>query len=148
MESPAPGSLPDLQGRDDIKVVVDAFYEKVRGDNLLGFIFDEVASVNWDLHLPKMYDFWETMVFRSGSYSGNPLLPHLKLGSQTEMGTAQFDRWKALFFETVDSRFSGSKADHLKSAAEDMAQVMMTKIAGTTRPLTFAPDAPRPTDPL
>ena len=148
METSPSASLPDLEDRNDIKVVVDAFYEKIRGDDLLGFIFDNVASVDWDVHLPKMYDFWETMIFRSGSYRGNPLMPHLKLGQKTEMGAAQFDRWKALFFETVDGHFAGANANHLKSAAEDMAQVMMTKIAGTQRPMTFAPDAPRPSDTL
>ena len=146
MKNPPPVSLPDLQGRDDIKIVVDAFYEKVRSDELLGFIFNDVAAVDWDRHLPKMYDFWETMIFRSGRYQGNPLRPHLDLGMKTEMGAAQFERWKALFFETVDHYFAGEKADHLKSAAEDMAQVMLSKITGQPRVMSFAPDSPRPGD--
>ena len=144
MENQPLASLPDLQDRDDIKVVVDAFYEKVRRDELLGFIFDEIAAVDWDMHLPKMYDFWETMIFRSGRYRGNPLRPHLDLGGKTEMGSAQFERWKALFFETVDRHFAGPNANHLKSAADDMAQVMMTRISRQPRTMTFAPDSPRP----
>ncbi|MEM7010004.1 MAG: group III truncated hemoglobin [Verrucomicrobiota bacterium] len=107
---------------------MDAFYEKVRADSLLGFIFDEVAEVDWDSHLPKMYDFWETMIFRSGSYRGNPLRPHLGLSSKTKMGPEQFERWQSLFFETVDEHYAGEKADHIKNAAADMAQVMLSKI--------------------
>lgn len=76
-----PDSIPhaDLLGRDDIKVLVDSFHEKVREDLLLGFIFDDVDEFDWGPHLPKMYDFWKTMLFQSGSYRGNPLRPHLGL---------------------------------------------------------------------
>ena len=143
-DSPIPQS--DLEGRDDIKIVVDAFYEKVRGDELLGFIFTDVAAVNWETHLPKMYDFWETMIFRSSRYQGNPLRPHVDLGEKTEMGPAQFERWKELFYATVDGHFAGENADHLKSAATDMAQVMMTKIMNVARGMTFAPGSPRPAE--
>jgi hemoglobin len=128
------GDLPDIESRGDIKVIVDAFYERVRGDDLLGFIFNDVAGVDWEKHLPKMYDFWETMVLRAGSYSGNPLLPHLRLSGKTEMGAAQFERWKLLFFETVDEHFAGDRSGHMKRAAADMAQVMDSRINGTTIP--------------
>ncbi len=76
-----PDSIPhaDLLGRDDIKVLVDSFHEKVREDLLLGFIFDDVDEFDWGPHLPKMYDFWKTMLFQSGSYRGNRLRPHLGL---------------------------------------------------------------------
>jgi hemoglobin len=130
------GVLPDIESRDDIKVIVDAFYERVRGDELLGFIFDEVAAVDWEKHLPKRYDFWETMVFRAGSYTGNPLLPHLRLSGKTEMGGAQFGRWKELFYETVDARYAGDRAGHIKRAAADMAQVMDSRINGTAIPFS------------
>jgi hemoglobin len=76
-----PDSIPhaDLLGRDDIKVLVDYFYEKVREDLLLSFIFDDIAEFDWGPHLPKMYDFWKTTLFQSGSYHENPLRPHLGL---------------------------------------------------------------------
>ena len=41
-------SPPDLTTREDIEVLVNTFYEKVRTDDLLGFIFDEIAVVNWE----------------------------------------------------------------------------------------------------
>ena len=46
------------------------------------------------------------------------------------MGTKQFDRWLELFCETVDSLFAGEKADHIKRCAEDMANVIHSKING------------------
>jgi hemoglobin len=46
------------------------------------------------------------------------------------MGRPQFDRWLALFTATVDALFAGEKAEHIKSAASDMANVIHAKING------------------
>jgi len=129
-DPPPPATRPDLTGRADIELLVNTFYERGRGDELLGFIFDDVAHVDWTAHLPKMYAFWETMIFRSASYVGNPLAAHARLVLLTAMGRPQFDRWLALFTATVDALFAGEKAEHIKSAASDMANVIHAKING------------------
>jgi hemoglobin len=118
----------DIAGRAEIETLVNAFYERVRTDEVLGFIFDQVAQTNWTTHLPKMYAFWETVLFRTGGFTGNPLAAHAKLVPQTEMGRAQFDRWLRLFRSTVDDLFAGEKAEHVKSCAEDMANVIYSRI--------------------
>jgi hemoglobin len=120
----------DLAGRADIELLVNTFYDKIRGDDLLGFIFDDVAKIDWAVHLPKMYAFWETMIFRSGGFVGNPLAAHARLVPLTAMGRPQFDRWLAVFIATVDELFAGEKAEHIKNAAADMANVIHAKING------------------
>ncbi len=77
-----------------------------------------------------MYAFWETMIFRSGGFTGNPLAAHARLVPLTTMGRRQFDRWLTLFSATVDELFAGEKAEHIKSAAADMANVIHAKING------------------
>jgi len=119
---------PDISGRPEIERLVDAFYERIRRDDLLGFIFDDVAKTNWEAHLPKMYAFWETVLFGTGSFSGNPLAAHAKLVPMTEMGRPQFDRWLCLFTATVDELFEGERAGHIKRCAEDMANVIYSRI--------------------
>ena len=134
--NPAPESPPlhDISGRAEIELLVNRFYECVREDKTLGFIFDSVAEVNWDSHLPKMYAFWETVLFKTGGYRGNPLRAHAKLVPKTEMGRQQFDRWLELFKQTVDTSFAGPNADHIKSCAVDMANVIYSKINGVVDP--------------
>ena len=124
---------PDIKGRADIEVLVNTFYEKIRRDDLLGFIFNDVAGTDWSTHLPKMYAFWETMLFRAGTYTGNPLAAHARLVPLTTMGRPQFDRWLAIFTATVDELFAGEKAEHIKSAASDMANVIHAKINGVVQ---------------
>ena len=46
----------------------------------------------------------------------------------TAMGREQFDRWLALFEETVDELFTGENAGHIKRCAADMANVIHPKI--------------------
>ena len=121
----------DILGRDEIVRLVDRFYEKVRSDETLGFIFDKVAHVDWPAHLPKMYDFWQTVLFRDGGFRGDPIGKHARLVPLTNMGREQFDHWLELFEETVDELFTGENATHIKACAADMANVIHSKINAT-----------------
>ena len=47
---------------DDIKILVDTFYDKARQDTLLGPIFEGVIEDRWPEHLEKMYRFWQTVL--------------------------------------------------------------------------------------
>lgn len=118
----------DLTCRADIIRLVDAFYERIRGDEKLGPIFNEVAHVNWEAHLPKMYDFWDTVLFRAGTFRGNPLAAHARLVSVADMSKASFDHWLELFTATVNDLFQGTNAAVIIRSAEDMANVIYSKI--------------------
>jgi hemoglobin len=126
-------SRPEITGRPEIERLVNTFYDKIRKDELLGFIFDDVARVDWDTHLPKMYAFWETVLFNTGGFIGNPLVAHARLVPLTAMGRPQFDRWLEVFTATVDELFAGAKADHIKNAAADMANVIHARINGVAQ---------------
>lgn len=124
----------DIQGRPDIVRLVDAFYSKVRADEPLGNIFDGVAMVNWETHLPKLYDFWDTVLFRAGTFRGNPIAAHIKLVQQADLSWPMFERWLTLFRLTVEQLFTGENADHIVRCAEDMARVIHSKIHDIPNP--------------
>ncbi|MFC5457784.1 group III truncated hemoglobin [Prosthecobacter fluviatilis] len=124
----------DIVGRAEIETLVNTFYERVRADDTLGFIFDKVAQTNWTMHLPKMYAFWETVLFRTGGFTGNPLAAHARLVPLTDMGRDKFDRWLQLFRGTVDDLFAGERAEHIKNCAADMANVIYSRINGVPDP--------------
>jgi hemoglobin len=69
----------DITARPDIELLVNTFYEKIAADQQLGYIFNDVAKVNWQKHLPVMYDFWENIILFTGSYQGNPMNLHQHL---------------------------------------------------------------------
>ena len=114
----------DISTLADIKVLVDTFYGKVRQDDLLANIFNQVIQENWPKHLEKMYRFWQTVLLSEHTYYGSPFAPHAKLPVKGE----HFDRWKKLFFETLDENFKGEKANEAKWRAEKMAEMFQAKI--------------------
>lgn len=106
-----------IETRKDIIQIVDFFYEKVRKDELIGPIFNDVAQVNWDEHLPKLYNFWEDLLLGTESYRGRPFPPHISLNLKPE----HFERWLYLFTKTIDENFNGLKAEEMKARAQRIA---------------------------
>jgi hemoglobin len=124
--------LKDITNEDDIKLLVDSFYDRAGRDELLGPVFNEVARVDWSHHLPTMYSFWSTMLFRSMTYKGRPWPKHAPLPVRKE----HFERWVGLFCETVDSLFNGEKASEAKSIALSIADTFQTRF-GIFNPFLF-----------
>lgn len=114
----------EITSLEDIRQLVDLFYEKVRNDDLLGNIFNRIIQDHWTKHLEKMYRFWQTVLLSEHSYFGSPFVPHAKLPIRKE----HFNRWKQLFFATVDENFYGEKAIEAKHRAERMAEIFQLKI--------------------
>lgn len=118
----------DIQNRADIELLVNTFYEKVRANRVLGPIFDNVAQVDWDSHLPKMYAFWASLLLNEHSFKGNPMLKHIELSKRTPMTNVEFSEWLLLFTETVNELFEGEKAEDAKIRAANIARLMLHKI--------------------
>jgi hemoglobin len=118
----------DILNRADIEIMVNTFYRKVLADKLLGFIFQDVARVNWVTHLPVMYNFWENVIFYTGSYEGNPLNLHKHLHHITPLGRPHFDRWNKLFVSTVDELFEGPNAGLVKERALSISEIMRVQL--------------------
>ena len=117
----------DIKNRNDIEKLVNAFYEKVKTDKVIGYLFTDVAHVNWESHLPKMYDFWENILFSTGNYNGNPMVKHKELHEKSEMNKSHFQHWNTLFNKTVDELFVGQKAEEIKERAINISAAMMYK---------------------
>jgi hemoglobin len=111
----------DITQRDDVKTLVDRFYDKVKNDPLLGPVF---SHVDWPHHLPVMYNFWSSMLLGDQSYRGNPLQKHLPLA----IDKSHFSQWLALFNETVDENFAGDKAEEVKMRAYSIAGIFQIKM--------------------
>ncbi len=128
-ETPGKRGTTDLQSRADIERLVDAFYARVRVDPRLGPIFNETARVDWPAHLPRMYAFWEAVLFGVAGFKGNPLAVHLALARQTPLTSREFARWVDLFHQSVDDLFAGPMATETKQRAVHIAATMQDHLA-------------------
>ncbi len=128
--------MKDIKSAEDIKHLVDNFYLQVRDHIILGYIFNDVASINWQKHLPVMYTFWESVLLGSHNYHGNPMLPHIALSKKTPLTHKEFDEWVRLFEQTVDRLFEGPTAQLAKQKGQQIASLMLHKITRDFKDLT------------
>ena len=119
-----PENRTDIQTEEDICRLVDSFYDHVNQDDLLGPVFNQFAKVDWEHHLPKMYEFWSTVLFGSMAYKGQPFPKHLAL----PVDRTHFTRWIALFTQTVDELFVGAMAEQAKQKATSIANIFQMKM--------------------
>ncbi len=110
---------------DGLARLVDAFYAKVREDEMLGPIFNREID-DWPAHLAKLKDFWSSTMLRSGRYDGRPLPPHLKL---PEISDAHFARWLELFRQTADEQMPQMGAPAVTAMADRIATSFRIAIA-------------------
>ena len=118
----------DIASRNDIELLINSFYEKVKKDDTISFIFNDIARVNWEQHLPIMYDFWETLLLDASSYSKNAMEVHYTLNRKIPLEEKHFQRWLQLFFETVNELFIGNIAAMAKTKAKSIAGLMQYKM--------------------
>jgi hemoglobin len=118
----------DIETKEDIILLVNTFYEKVKVDKIIGYIFTDVVKMNWEKHMPKMYSFWENTLFYTGTYEGNPMELHKHLHNVIPLTKTHFTQWTTLFTNTVDELFEGKNATLAKQRAISIATVMQIKI--------------------
>lgn len=109
---------------EDIKLLADGFYAKVREDALLTPVFNKRIGDRWLEHLERMYKFWQTVLLDVHTYYGSPFVPHARL----EVDRSHFERWLTLFYATVEEHFTREKAEEAKWWAIKMADTFLFKI--------------------
>lgn len=117
--------LPDIQTRDDIQQIVDAFYGDIHDDDVLGRFF---AALDLEAHRPRMVAFWSSVVFQTGTYRGRPFDAHVSLPG---LEPVHFQRWLERFVRVVDERFAGDAAERIKQRANQIALIFQIKLGFT-----------------
>ncbi|MBV8255221.1 MAG: group III truncated hemoglobin [Chitinophaga sp.] len=123
----------EIKMREDIELLVNSFYDKVQKDEVIGFIFNDIAKVKWSVHLPKMYNFWESLLL-NGSYSGNAMEPHFRINKLIPLEPAHFQRWLQLFEATVHELFTGEVSDLAITRAKSIAEILKFKMNSINHP--------------
>jgi hemoglobin len=133
--------MADIETRADIDELMHAFYARALADDVIGYIFTDVAKLDLEHHLPIIGDFWESLLFGTPAYSKhgrNPLLVHRDLHEKSSLTAEHFRRWLEIFIATVDEMFDGERAEYLKQRAAAIA-VRMQEFLGSDNPRTVRP---------
>lgn len=118
-----------LDNRRNINFLVNSFYKKVRKDELIGPVFNEQIK-DWNAHLERLTDFWETNLLFVRNYKGNPVQVHIGVDKAHQGSITQlhFGRWLQLWFETIEADFEGKHAEMAKNRARNMSTHLFFKM--------------------
>jgi len=119
----------ELEHREDVRLLVTTFYTKIRGDKVLGPIFNGIIT-DWESHLTLLTDFWETQLFLKRKYHGNPIKVHNEVDDKMQHGITpeHFGLWLNLWFAAIDELFIGDTAFIAKNRARQMNSMLYLHI--------------------
>lgn len=129
-DSPRPAPTRDLDTPEEIGEMVRRFYADVAQDDLLGPMFNDVARVDWSEHIPKLTLFWCRALLGLQGYAGNPFRAHALVHAREPFTVAHFERWLALFHETLALGWVGPRADRAAALARNVARVHSQQLLG------------------
>lgn len=122
----------DIASREDVSRLVHTFYGRIRAHALLGPVFERhiPTDADWEHHLEKLTDFWQTNLLGPKVYDGNPILTHQKV-NQNEggvIGMGYFLQWLGLWEATLDDLFEGPIAALARRRAVMMSRHLERRI--------------------
>ena len=79
MTRPGLVSAQDLDCRAQIHDLVVHFYRELVFDPILAPVFDDVAEVDWAVHMPRLTDYWCRVLLRQPGYDGALLAAHQRV---------------------------------------------------------------------
>jgi hemoglobin len=110
--------------------MVRRFYQDVAQDDLLGPLFNDVAQVDWNEHLPKLTRYWCRALLGLEGYVGNPYRAHMEINDRSPFTMEHFDRWLQLFHDAVELGWVGPHVDQALAVAHKVARVHSTQLVG------------------
>ena len=121
----------DIVDRDDVERLVRNFYRDAAMDDVLGPVF-EAARVNWNAHIATLIEFWAWQLLGDPGYDGQPLRAHEPVHARTPLSHVHYERWLALFCDTIDASFLGPRAEIAKGRGRKMAAAMERLLSGVS----------------
>ncbi len=116
--------MKEVENREDLALIVRTFYNKIKTNEVLGPIFlRAIPEGNWESHLDKITEFWNSALFGSMTYRGNPAITHANLDKSNnhEISQDHFKIWLDNWLLVIDESWTGSKAEEMKMRARKMA---------------------------
>lgn len=120
--------MKDIQNRDDLLFLMEAFYSTMLKDEQIGYIFTEVAQLDLAHHLPMLADFWNNALFHTGGYKNNVVQIHKDLSEKEYLKPEHFARWQDLLKQTIDVHFKGEIAEKMKLRASQVGMTIQAKL--------------------
>ena len=130
---------PDLASRADLEQLLRDFYGRAFQDDLLRHVFVDVVHMDLEEHLPTITDFWEKVLFNTGTYNGQAMQVHRRVHARAPLTPGHFARWLQLWRESLDARYAGPVTEQADAHARRMARAFLRQLVETPRSLPLVP---------
>ncbi len=120
--------MRDIESKEDLVTIIDHFYKKVLQDEIIGTFFTETVVLDWNKHIPIMYDFWETTLLGGEKYKANAMKKHMELNAKRNLKEHHFQQWLTLWEESVNQYHEGEIANLAIQRAQQIGDLMKYKI--------------------
>ncbi len=118
----------DISNRQDLYLIVSEFYKKLLTNNEMVHFFEKFKEdKTLEKHLQILVDFWDNVIFHSGTYRKNAMRPHIELHQEKPFSEKHFEIWLQLFNQSIDEHFEGENTNIIKNRALSIAAVMRIK---------------------
>ena len=97
-------------------------------DDLIGYLFTDVAQLDLEGLLPQIGNFWEQVLLQRPVYVGHPIAAHMPLHAAATLQAPHFQRWFAIWAATIDELFDGPTATSAKRRAAVIAETMQYRL--------------------
>jgi len=122
---------PDIKTANDINALVHHFYNRALTDSIIGSFFTKAVQLNWEIHIPLICQFWQSILLSTAQYKGRPIDKHIQLHKTMPIKPIHFKQWLKLWQLSIDQLFSGPIAEQAKQRAHQIADLMQFKIQQT-----------------
>lgn len=110
-----------------IEKLVRHFYTRIQHDDVLGPIFADTITGDWEPHLQKMMAFWSSVTLMTGRYKGQPMQKHFAL---KQLKPEHFGLWLKLFQECATEICDPDVAEVFASRAHNIARSLKLGLFG------------------
>ncbi len=112
----------DIQERQDVKKLVDQFYERATADDLLGPIFSRFRDPHADKE--TLYNYWEQALLHPLPARHQMFPKHIEMMFSRQ----HFIRWLTLFLQTIDDLYAGANAEKAKVIVIQKSEQFQTSL--------------------
>ncbi|WP_135081346.1 group III truncated hemoglobin [Terasakiella sp. SH-1] len=105
---------------DTLRVMLNAFYDEVQKDELIGPIFIKkigTTEEDWAPHMDRVVKFWCSVLLNTKEYGGGFMIKHAAL---PKLEMEHFKRWMEIFMRTVPEHFETSQSVEITIKAQTL----------------------------
>ena len=121
---------PDLTTRAQVHDLVVAFYREIVFDDVLAPVFGEVAEVDWVEHIPRLIEYWSSILLGTHGFTGSVTKTHRHLHELQPVEPEHCDRWLALWVQCVNDGWEGPNAERAKRYAGSLMEGLAKRVFG------------------